>query len=92
MLIPTRVNLHLVGKAFMPSAFGRDESLPYKGILRELRFFAKTLRRETPQGDTAVSAQNDGRIGKPLRWATIHLSVGAFFERPRATDGRPYDG
>ncbi len=26
-----------------------------------LRFFAKTLRRETPQGDTAVSAQNDGR-------------------------------
>ena len=24
-----------------------------------LRFFAKTLRRETPQGDTVVSAQND---------------------------------
>ena len=59
--VPTRVNLHLVGKAFMPSAFGRDKSLPYKGILTELRFFAKTLRRETPQGDTAVSAQNDVR-------------------------------
>ena len=61
-LVPTVVNLHFVGKAFMPSAFGRDESLPYKGILRELRFFATTLRRETPQGDTAVSAQNDRLI------------------------------
>ena len=27
-----------------------------------LRFFAKTLRRGTPQGDTAVSAQNDSNI------------------------------
>ncbi len=33
------------------------ESLP----TGKARFFAKTLRRETPQGDTAVSAQNDGR-------------------------------
>ncbi len=40
-----------------------DRVCPYDGAAQSgrLRFFAKTLRRETPQGDTAVSAQNDGR-------------------------------
>ncbi len=61
------LEIHLVVKAFMPCAFGRDKSLPYKGFLRELRFFAETFWREAPRGDTAVLVQNDKCAARRVR-------------------------